>query len=452
MDGPVGDGDGDGDRDGDGHGDGDDDGKDRGDGDGDDDNAGDGDGDGDGDSNGDGDGDGGGDGDGDGDGDTDHPSGTVCKTGLGEWHADDVFPPSQDPPCSFKPEEVPQFVGLGFDDNGTSGNPLVMGGWNGGMHWALEMIKKFKNADGSPAKLSFFHTSAYADQPMGDQPTLIKDAWHTAYMDGHEAGNHTQTHNTTVTTSLKEWESEIDTCLSWLTKPFDAADLAQYAMPVAEHGAGIKLEDIFGFRTPKLEYNDDTFKVVNARENFWYDCSIDEGGEDDQDGTNYFWPYTLENGSPGHDAFHDEPLSSHPGLWELPVYEVIVPPDELCEQYGVEPGLRDKLMSRGLSENGKVTGFDYNLWYGLQLTKAEFLATLKYTLDLRLQGNRAPFLLGVHSMEYSNGWNTAPQGAPNERDRQEAIEEFLQYAVSKKSVRVVSHKQVLDWIRNPVSL
>ena len=123
---------------------------------------------------------------------------------------------------------------------------------------------------------------------MGDQPTLVKDSWHTAYLDGHEAGNHTQTHNTTVTTSLADWENEIDTCLSWLTKPFDPADLTQYATPVAAHGAGVKLEDIHGFRTPKLEYND-------------------------------------------------------------------VPPDDLCEEYGVEPGLRDKLAARGLSASGKVT-------------------------------------------------------------------------------------------------
>jgi hypothetical protein len=377
----------------------------------------------------------------------------VCPNGLGEWNGDDVFPPSQDPPCGFAPEEVPQFVSLGFDDNGTSGSPIVMGGWNGGMHWSTEMIKQFENPDGTPARLSYYHTSVYAAEPMGDQPTLVKDAWHTAYADGHETGNHTQTHATTTTTSLAQWESEIDTCNSWLTKPYDPADLAQYATPVAAHGAGVKLEEIYGFRTPKLEYNDDTLKVVNARENFWYDCSIDEGGQPDQDGTNYFWPYTLENGSPGHDAFHEEPLSSHPGLWEMPVYEVIVPPDAVAADYGVAPGLRDKLAARGLDPStGKVTGFDYNLWYSLQMTKAEFLATLKYTLDLRLQGNRAPFLFGTHTMEYSNGWNVAPQGAPNERDRQEAIEEFLAYALSKPEVRVVSHKQVLDWVRNPVSL
>ena len=33
---------------------------------------------------------------------------------------------------------------------------------------------------------------------------------------------------------------------------------------------------------------------------FWYDCSIQEGTDLDQDGTNFFWPYTLDQGSPGH--------------------------------------------------------------------------------------------------------------------------------------------------------
>ena len=37
-------------------------------------------------------------------------------------------------------------------------------------------------------------------------------------------------------------------------------------------------------------------------------------------------------------------------------------------------------------------------------------------------------------------------------ERQEAIEEFLDYALSKEAVRVVSMKQVLDWVRNPSPL
>ena len=35
------------------------------------------------------------------------------------------------------------------------------------------------------------------------------------------------------------------------------------------------------------------------------------------------------------------------------------------------------------------------------------------------------------------------------KERQEAIEEFLDYALSKKEVRVVPVKSILEWVRNP---
>ena len=90
------------------------------------------------------------------------------------------------------------------------------------------------------------------------------------------------------------------------------------------------------------------------------------------------------------------------------------------------------------------------MWVSLQLTKAEVLAILKYNLDLRIQGNRAPFMLGTHSDYYSSKYTAANNSTAEER--QEAIEEFLDYALSKEAVRVVSMKQVLDWVRNPSPL
>ena len=63
-------------------------------------------------------------------------------------------------------------------------------------------------------------------------------------------------------------------------------------------GPGVTEEDIFGFRTPFLKYNNATFEALQA-EGFVYDCSIEEGYQPDHDGTNYYWPYTLDEGSPG---------------------------------------------------------------------------------------------------------------------------------------------------------
>jgi hypothetical protein len=148
-----------------------------------------------------------------------------------------------------------------------------------------------------------------------------------------------------------------------------------------------------------------------------------------------------------------EPLGGHPGLWQLPVHPVIVPPDDRCLEYGVPPGLRAKMKAHQSwfdEGSGKITGFDYNLWVQFRMTKAEFLATMKYTLDLRLQGNRAPLLFGAHTDYYSSKYTAVPNATLQER--QAAIAELVDYALSKPEVRVVPYASVLAWIRNPTAL
>ncbi len=101
-------------------------------------------------------------------------------------------------------------------------------------------------------------------------------------------------------------------------------------------------------------------------------------------------------------------------------------------------------------ESGKITGFDWNLWIVFGMTKAEFLATLKYTLDLRLKGNRCPMAFGTHSDIYSSKFQDLPNSVVEER--QEALIEFIDYALSKPEVRIVSAKELLDWLRDPSPL
>ena len=102
------------------------------------------------------------------------------------------------------------------------------------------------------------------------------------------------------------------------------------------------------------------------------------------------------------------------------------------------------------TDSGKITGFDYNLWVSFNMTKAEVLATLKYTLDLRIEGNHAPFLFGTHTDYYSDKY-TAPMNS-TAQERREAIEEFLDYAISKPEVRVKSTAEVLDWMQDPTAI
>jgi peptidoglycan/xylan/chitin deacetylase (PgdA/CDA1 family) len=294
------------------------------------------------------------------------------------------------------------------------------------MQWAVEMMS-------SRGKASFYMTSTYAQQ----------GPWRAAYDAGHEIGNHTVTHATDRGVGRDRWLQEMRDCNTYLTET-----------------VGVPAAELIGFRTPYLKYDDDTLAAV-AEVGFRYDTSIEEGYEWDDlanggaggpmDGTNYFWPYTLDDRSPGHTAQVEwgeglVEIEPHPGLWELPVYAVVVPPE-----------LRATMATRQTwfdAEGGLITGFDYNLWAstgvgGFAMTKEEFVATLKYTLDQRLAGNRAPFLFGAHTDYYVSTWNQNASGTPSETDRRAALEEFLDYAASKPEVRIASYREVLEFVRNP---
>jgi hypothetical protein len=77
------------------------------------------------------------------------------------------------------------------------------------------------------------------------------------------------------------------------------------------------------------------------------------------------------------------------------------------------------------------------------------VATLKYTLDLRRKGNRAPMLFGMHSAIYTNN---EPAMNASTAERRQAIVDFIKYALTFPDVRIVTTKAVLDWVRNPVPL
>jgi hypothetical protein len=397
-----------------------------------------------------------------GDDDDDGPVGPV--TGLGEWTGHDDVAWSQDPPFGLSPKHVPQFVSIGFDDNSYSGLDGSAG--TGGFSWSLEMVRdkrnpagagEARNYDGAPVTFSYYLTSIYIANWQSESPTFVKRAWHQALVDGHELGNHTLSHAHGAMFDVDHWKQEIGDCQDWIVKPFDPNEVN--FTPDNAKGPGVPKDQIFGFRTPFLEYNDATFQAEETF-GFYYDTSIEEGWQAEIDGTHMPWPFTLDHGSPGNELLvtweldpPKEHLNDHPGIWEFSPQPVTVPPDDECAKYGIDYSLRDKL--HGVAswfdvENGKITGFDYNLWVQFKLTKAEFLAVMKYTLDQRLAGNRAPMTFGAHTDYYSSKY-TAPENATPE-ERQQAIEEFIDYALSKPEVRFVSNKQILDWVRNPVAL
>lgn len=332
----------------------------------------------------------------------------------------DRMDPSQLPPAGLAVESVPQFIVLTFDDN-----PDIEP-----MSWMMDVARDRKNPDGSAIGVTFFSNGHHLDA----DPELVK-LHQKAFREGHIIANHTQNHHHGSEFSADEWKQEMQLCTEAFVR------------------AGIPASAISGFRTPFLEYNAATFAALEGK-GFLFDSSLEEGYQDDMDGTNYLWPYTLHNGSPGNAATTSsegkELVGSHPGLWELAVHVLIVPPDAACRDYGAEPGLRQRIRTNILkesdwdwsTESGKITGYDWNLLEMAMLSGEDFLAILKYSLDQHLKGNRAPFVFGGHTALY-------PLSKP---DRRKALAGFMDYALSHPQVRFVTPLQMIEWMRNPVAL
>jgi peptidoglycan/xylan/chitin deacetylase (PgdA/CDA1 family) len=365
------------------------------------------------------------------------------------------------PPGGLAPEQVPQFVVFGSDDNGYSGLPGS--GAEGGLHFLTQLFAGRRNPagtgnpatfDGAPVHFSFYVNThyvtgetiaAYGDMVF-DDPVWVKRAWREAIDAGHEIGAHTHSHPHGRDLSVAEWEDQITRCIEVLGRPYDPDELPGSPNPAS--GLGVARTDLSGFRTPYLEYSDLTLTAAR-NQGFAYDCSLEEGTQDDRDGRNFVWPYLLDQGSPANPE-----IGPHPGLWEIPVYVFVAPPDEACERLGVAPGLRAELKKRKDYfdvATGKITGMDWNLWCEFSMTPAEFLAVVNYTLELRLQGNRCPLTVGLHSELYSDRANTAEYRA-TAPERRAALAQLVDDLTRHEDVRVVNSRELLRWLQQPVPL
>ncbi|KKD62403.1 carbohydrate-binding protein [Grimontia sp. AD028] len=361
---------------------------------------------------------------------------------------ENAYPPSQLSPIDTA--KTPMFVSLGFDDN----NDLE------GLKWVLDTLASHKNPNGMDKHANRNLTASFfmlCGQSRENEDVL--NLWRRAHQAGHDIGNHTETHpddkvnwNPLDSWMTQEaWQQEVTLCNQFLTS--------------AVEDGGIGIEEAHGFRAPFLTYNDNTLKAV-IQNGIAYDVSFPAGITPAHDGTNNYWPYTLENGSPEHDIAVNggwkPQIANYSGLWEVPAHTLIVPPDNLTSEYGIDYSLRDKIAKRVPwfdRESGKGDNFDWNLysepaWGAAGLSGDEVFAIYAYNLDLRLKGNRAPLVLGLHSGFYGlvNGQEQYGMPGSDTQSRQAALSKFIEYALSKSEVRFVSHIEIIDWMKNPEPL
>ncbi|RUS88618.1 hypothetical protein EGW08_003644 [Elysia chlorotica] len=172
----------------------------------------------------------------------------------------------------------------------------------------------------------------------------------------------------------------------------------------------VPASDVVGWRSPNLKTAGDAQPEVLSSLNYTYDISLPYSRDSSTP-----WPFTLDYGYPYPCSIQPCPAqdSSHPGFWQVMVKSFIDPATGLA--CGYVDGCRPKDADAAL---------EY-LW-------TNFLQTY--------EAQRAPFGLNMHG-----AWFAFP-------DYLLATEMFIDRLLSLSDVYILNVKQMLDWMRNPVSL
>jgi hypothetical protein len=173
--------------------------------------------------------------------------------------------------------------------------------------------------------------------------------------------------------------------------------------------AGIPMASIQGFRAPFLNYSVDLLQRL-AKAGFTYDSSATSSLPVTANGTDAFWPYTLDNGLANDCLALENACKGKPqinGFWEFPMYA-------LFDQRG---GAGIHLMDPWLdTANGNSVVND--------------TATLEYmksTFTDHYNGNRQPFGLYTHPIHVAKDY----PGVPAPTSTINMINQFLDWAQSQ---------------------
>jgi len=209
------------------------------------------------------------------------------------------------------------------------------------------------------------------------------------------------------------------------------------------------------FRAPRLEINSNMFWALKNL-NYLYDCGNEEGYEYNMNGTNYLWPYTTDNGSPnvawqrmaGENKTNFDSLPQ--GLWQFPVSVLIVPEEgghrervwnSYADISAVDKRPQTKEDKDHFMKNGKITGFDFNLFILYGADKAASIATMRYSLDQRMNGGKSPMQIGCHTDYFTPMYDYGTLMVDNTykvalkyntwQDRKAVFEDIVDYGIPK---------------------
>jgi len=272
-------------------------------------------------------------------------------------------------PGGLSRKSIPQFVLLTFDDAVNSLN----------QQFFKDLFNNRRNPNGCPIKSTFYVSHEWTDYSQ------VQDL----YADGHEMASHTVTHSDGKSFDEGKWASEV---------------IGQAEMLV-RYG-GVNPEDIKGMRAPFLQTGGDNMFSALKRYGLYYDSSMSTSAPS--------WPYTLEYRMPHSCAVNPCPVSSHPGMWEIPM-----------------PTLKD--VRGGSCAMADGCFYDEDKLAIQKIFTENFLD--RYTKD------KTPFPLFFHSAWFFN--------RPH---RAEAFFKFIDSILALPDVYFVTSQELIKWVQDPQPL
>ncbi|MER5355917.1 hypothetical protein ABT093_37055 [Kitasatospora sp. NPDC002551] len=339
------------------------------------------------------------------------PTGTPAKgTPIGDGSTSDTGPqPNQPKPEKLKPgERPPQFVVFSWDGAGATEDG--------------QFPRFLKLAEEHKASMTFFLSGIYAlpkgkadlyhppkhgvgasdipylsDGAVKNTLKLISQAWQA----GHEIGTHFNGHfcstrsdgNGVNKWTPEDWQSEIDQAIGFVTQWRTNTGFTDVDPLPFDYR-----KELVGGRTPCLEGQKALLPTI-ANLGWKYDASSSGGQQ--------IWPQKVQDGK----------------VWDLPLQSIPFPGHSfqvLSMDYNV--------LANQSAGSTKGDPAKYNDWR--TQARDAYLAGF----DRAYNGNRAPFFIGNHFEQWNGGIYM------------DAVEETLKTIAGKPDVRLVSFKQLVEWL------
>ncbi|XP_071571775.1 chitin deacetylase 1 isoform X2 [Temnothorax nylanderi] len=273
---------------------------------------------------------------------------------------------------------TPQMITITFDDAVNAEN--------------FELYSKIftddrKNPNGCPIRGTFYISHQYTNYRD------VQYLWNA----GHEIAAHSVTHR-----GPEEWWSKNATIEDWFDEMVGIAN-------IIKKYAAVRIADIKGVRAPFLQVGWNRQFLMMSEFGFVYDSSIVAPFSDPP-----FWPYTLDY-RPPHPCVRAGqlcPTRSYPGIWELPLNQLLAN-DYTCSTVDSCPP---------------------------DLSGEDVYKMLMLNFKRHYLTNRAPFGLHFHASWFQNPMYFY------------AFNKFIDDLLRLDDVFFVTSNQIVEWMRRPTPL